>query len=251
MYHEHLFHWLCQLGRTLNNIRTTSYIAILHNYMISLKILSKNWANMSDLCSFCVIRLKCSICDFKTKPSYSSVEWCTSCGYGCIIALFPINLFFNGFHRAAFVIAGKSHVFRSLSKSCKKKMWMCPWESLWSLAHGFHPAALAETTTHEMLFPLRKASQIKSNSQRCVVCTSQLCLRFSLSLSLFPFFWVFFLHAPPSFLSEHNVMRSALTPWQFCIFSKSCEDAERRWSCAVASAQDLPTVGFIFTGIFF
>lgn len=117
---------LTLLGRTLNSIRTTSYIAILHNYMISLKILSKNWANMSDLCSFCVIRLKCSICDFKTKPSYSSVEWCTSCGYGCIIALFPINLFFNGFHRAAFVIAGKSHVFRSLSKSCKKKCECVP-----------------------------------------------------------------------------------------------------------------------------
>lgn len=127
MYYKHLFHWLYQLGSTLNSIRTTSYIAILHNYMIGLIILSKNWANMSNLCrSFCLIRLKCSICNFKTKPSYSSVEWCTSCGYGCIIALSPINLFFNGFHRAAFVIAGKSHVFRSLSKSCKKKCECVP-----------------------------------------------------------------------------------------------------------------------------
>ncbi|KAA8586222.1 hypothetical protein FQN60_007791 [Etheostoma spectabile] len=45
-------------------------------------------------------------------------------------------------------------------------------------------------------------------------------------------------HAPLEFSSEHNVVRSDLTPWQFSIFSKSCEDAEQRWTYAAVSVQD-------------
>lgn len=64
----------------------------------------------------------------------------------------------------------------------------------------------------------------------------------------------FFFHAfsarPPEFSSEHNVVRSDLTPWQFSIFSKSCEDAEQRWTYAAVSVQDHQTVGFLFTETF-
>lgn len=102
----------------------------------------------------------------------------------------------------------------------------------------------SETTTHEMLFPLRKASQIKSNSQRCLVFTSQPCLRFSF------FFFLCFFSTPPWFWSEHNVVRSDLTPWQFSVFSKSCEDAQQRWTYAAVCVKDHRPVGFLFTGTF-
>lgn len=41
-------------------------------------------------------------------------------------------------------------------------------------------------------------------------------------------------------------MRSDPTLWQFSIFSKSCEDAEQRWTYAAVSVQDHETVGLLF-----
>lgn len=41
-----------------------------------------------------------------------------------------------------------------------------------------------------------------------------------------------------------------MTPWQFSIFSKSCEDAEQRWTYAAVFVQDHEMVGLLFVETF-
>ena len=103
----------------------------------------------------------------------------------------------------------------------------------------------SETTTHEMLFPLRKASQIESNSQRCLNAFYFPAVPPLLSFFFFPPLSLCFFSTPPWFWSEHNVVRSDLTPWQFSFFPKSCEDAEERWAYAAVCAHH-ETVSFFF-----
>lgn len=83
---------------------------------------------------------------------------------------------FYDFHRETFVIVARwqNPVFRSLSRLAKKT---CSWEFLQRRMDPVQRSS-SETTTHEMLFPLRKPHNL-TQTPSCLLPSSQPSLWFS------------------------------------------------------------------------
>ena len=175
---------------------------------------------------------------FKSKTLLScQTLWSISCRYRDITALS---------HRETFVTVARWQIV-TVSALCLNPVWKseCVPGSFCSPAHGFHPVALVR---NHHAWDAVSTEESLTNWVKLAALSQRFLLPSRASASLFFFFpplSLCFFSTPPWFWSEHNVVRSDLTPWQFSFFPKSCEDAEERWAYAAVCAHH-ETVSFFF-----